>query len=61
MAVRKGQELELDIVNLAYGGKGIAKFDGFTIFVDHAIPGDKVLTRIIILFPGRCAFPMALW
>jgi len=47
MAVRKGQELELDIVNLAYGGKGIAKFDGFTIFVDQAIPGDKVLTRII--------------
>jgi 23S rRNA (uracil1939-C5)-methyltransferase len=47
MAVRKGQEIELDIMNLAFGGKGIAKIDGFTVFVDQAIPGDRCLARII--------------
>jgi 23S rRNA (uracil1939-C5)-methyltransferase len=47
MAIRKGQEIELDIINLAFGGKGIAKVDGFTIFVDQAVPGDRVLARII--------------
>jgi 23S rRNA (uracil1939-C5)-methyltransferase len=47
MAIRKGQEIELDIVNLAFGGKGIAKEDGFTIFVNQTVPGDRTLSRII--------------
>lgn len=47
MTIRKGEEIEVDIMNLAFGGKGIAKLDGFTIFVDQAIPGDKALVRII--------------
>ena len=45
--IRKGQEIEVDITNLAYGGKGIAKVDGFTVFVDKGIPGDSALVRII--------------
>ncbi|MCF8067404.1 MAG: 23S rRNA (uracil(1939)-C(5))-methyltransferase RlmD [Desulfobacterales bacterium] len=46
MAVKKGQELELEITGIAFGGKGIAKVDGFTIFVDKAVPGDRVIARI---------------
>ena len=40
--VKKGQEYELTIESLAYGGKGIAKVDGFVVFVKNAIPGQKV-------------------
>lgn len=47
MTVKKGQEIELKISDLAFGGKGIAKIDGFTIFVDQAVPGDHVIARIV--------------
>lgn len=46
MSVKKGQEIELVIEKLAFGGKGIAKEDGMTIFVDQAIPGDRVVARV---------------
>ena len=46
MHVKKGQELELTIESLAYGGKGIARVDDFVIFVKNAIPGQKVRALI---------------
>ena len=33
---RKGQELELEIESLAYGGLGLAKLDDFVVFVKGA-------------------------
>lgn len=47
MTVRKGDQIELDISHTGFGGKGIAKIDGFTIFVDQAVPGDRVLAAIV--------------
>jgi len=47
MTVKKGQELKLEISGLAFGGKGIARKDGFTVFVDHTVPLDIVIARII--------------
>jgi len=44
--IRKGQDLELEITGIAFGGKGLAKVDGFAVFVAQAIPGDRVLVRI---------------
>ena len=44
--IRKGQDLELEITDIAFGGKGLAKVDGFAVFVAQAIPGDRVLVRI---------------
>ncbi len=44
--VKKGQEIELVIEKLAFGGKGIARINGMTIFVDQTIPGDHVVARI---------------
>ncbi|MHB1389614.1 MAG: 23S rRNA (uracil(1939)-C(5))-methyltransferase RlmD [Thermoleophilia bacterium] len=38
----KSQELELQIDNLAFGGRGVARVDGFVIFVEGALPGDRV-------------------
>ena len=42
ISVKKGQEYELTIESLANGGKGVARVDGFVIFVKNAIPGQKV-------------------
>ncbi len=47
MAVKKGQRLDLKISNLAFGGKGLAKPDGFAVFVDQAVPGDVAQVQII--------------
>ena len=39
---QKGQEYELNIESLAYGGKGISRVNDFVIFVKNVIPGQKV-------------------
>lgn len=46
MGIKKGQVLELDITDIAFGGKGFAKVDGFAVFVDKAVAGDRVSVRI---------------
>ena len=43
---RKGDELELRIDRLAHGGAGVARSDGYVVFVRGAIPGDLVRARI---------------
>jgi 23S rRNA (uracil1939-C5)-methyltransferase len=37
-----GAELELDIDSLAFGGNGVARTDGYVLFVQGAVPGDRV-------------------
>jgi 23S rRNA (uracil1939-C5)-methyltransferase len=44
--VRKDQELELTIDSLAYGGNGVARLNGFVVFVRRGLPGDTVLARV---------------
>jgi 23S rRNA (uracil1939-C5)-methyltransferase len=44
--VRKDQELELRIDSLAYGGRGVARLNGFVVFVSRALPGDVVRARV---------------
>ena len=44
--VRKGEELELRIDSLAYGGSGVARHDGFVVFVRGGLPGDAVRARV---------------
>jgi 23S rRNA (uracil1939-C5)-methyltransferase len=44
--VRKDQELELRIDSLAYGGNGVARLNGFVVFVRRALPGDRVRARV---------------
>ena len=43
---RQGAELELEIDSLAQGGRGIARADGYVVFVTGALPGDRVRARI---------------
>jgi 23S rRNA (uracil1939-C5)-methyltransferase len=44
--VRKGEELELRIDSLAFGGGGVSRHDGFVVFVRGGVPGDDVRARI---------------
>jgi 23S rRNA (uracil1939-C5)-methyltransferase len=44
--VRKDQELELRVDSLAYGGSGVARLNGFVVFVRRALPGDVVRARV---------------
>ncbi len=44
--VAKGQELELQVESLAYGGNGVARADGFVVFVRRGLPGDTVRARV---------------
>ncbi len=43
---RSGQELELDVESLAQGGRGIARANGYVVFVTGALPGDRVRVRL---------------
>ncbi len=47
MGIRKGQTIELDITDIAFGGRGLARVNGLAVFVDQAVPGDRALVRII--------------
>ena len=40
------QELELRIDSLAYGGNGVARLNGFVVFVRRGLPGDTVRARV---------------
>ncbi|MET0771106.1 MAG: 23S rRNA (uracil(1939)-C(5))-methyltransferase RlmD, partial [Solirubrobacteraceae bacterium] len=38
----RGAELELTVDTLAHGGNGVARLDGYVVFVAGALPGDRV-------------------
>jgi 23S rRNA (uridine2552-2'-O)-methyltransferase len=44
--VRPGDELEVDIVDVGAEGDGVAKVDGFTLFVSGATAGETVRVRV---------------
>lgn len=46
MMLRKGDIVELWVERAAYGGKGVARLDGFVIFIKGGLPGDRVLAGI---------------
>jgi 23S rRNA (uracil1939-C5)-methyltransferase len=46
MTVKKGQTIECTISDLAIGGRGLVKIDGMAVFVDQAVPQDRVSMRV---------------
>ncbi len=46
MSIKKRKAYELEIVDLAFGGKGLAKPDGFPVFIDRCLPGDIAFVKI---------------
>lgn len=43
---RRGDLLELEVESLAFGGRGVARADGFVVFVAGGLPGDRVRAEI---------------
>ncbi|HEX5763745.1 MAG TPA: 23S rRNA (uracil(1939)-C(5))-methyltransferase RlmD [Solirubrobacterales bacterium] len=43
---RKGERLEVDIDSLAFGGRGVARRDGYVVFVSGGLPGDRVIAEV---------------
>ena len=42
----RGDELELTVDSLAYGGAGVARSEGYVVFVRGGVPGDTVRARV---------------
>src|SRR5438874_9753222 len=43
---KRGEELELEVDSLAHGGRGVARANGYVVFVSGALPGDRVRARL---------------
>ena len=43
---RRGELLTLDVESLAYGGRGIARRNGYVVFVAGGLPGDRVRAEV---------------
>src|SRR3989449_2046909 len=44
---RRGDVLDLTIDDLAFGGEGVGRAEGYVIFVRGAVPGDRVRVRVV--------------
>ncbi len=44
--VTRDEEVELEVESLAYGGNGVARLDGYVVFVRRGLPGDRVRARV---------------
>lgn len=47
--VQKGKTYELSIARLGTSGEGIGRYEGFTVFVPLAIPGETVRARVTLV------------
>src|SRR3954452_20382793 len=43
---KPGAELELVVSDFAFGGAGVARLEGYVVFVRGAVPGDRVRARV---------------
>ena len=43
---KRGERLSLTIDDLAFGGEGVGRADGYVVFVPGGIPGDRVRVRL---------------
>ncbi len=47
--VRPGQEIELEVTGLGHSGEGVARYEGFTVFVPGGIPGDRLDAKVTLV------------
>jgi 23S rRNA (uracil1939-C5)-methyltransferase len=43
---QRGQSLSVTIDDLAFGGEGVGRVDGYVVFVRGGVPGDRLLVRL---------------
>ncbi|HTG09844.1 MAG TPA: TRAM domain-containing protein, partial [Candidatus Eisenbacteria bacterium] len=44
---KRGEILSLTIDDLAFGGEGVGRADGYVVFVPGALPGDRLQVRLV--------------
>jgi 23S rRNA (uracil1939-C5)-methyltransferase len=44
---RRGDVLELTVDDLAFGGEGVGRVDGYVVFVRGGLPGDRLEVRVV--------------
>lgn len=49
--VKQQQRIELTISGQSHTGAGVGKYEGFTVFVDRAIPGETVAATVTKVKP----------
>src|SRR5437762_7322449 len=45
--IEPGQRLEFDITDIAFGGDGIGRVEGFVVFVPFVLEGERVEVEIV--------------
>lgn len=45
--VKKNEEYDVTIEDLTYQGLGVAKIDGYPVFIENALPSEEIVVRII--------------
>jgi 23S rRNA (uracil1939-C5)-methyltransferase len=46
MRYRRGQEIDVEVEQVAIEGRGVGRVDGVVVFVDEGLPGERVLARV---------------
>ncbi|WP_081824214.1 23S rRNA (uracil(1939)-C(5))-methyltransferase RlmD [Paenibacillus sp. UNC451MF] len=49
LPVVKNEEYEADIVGIGHEGEGVGRVNGFTLFIKGALPGERVLVKVMKL------------
>ena len=49
LPVAKNEEYEADIVGIGHEGEGVGRVNGFTLFIKGALPGERVLVKVLKL------------
>ncbi|OQO53736.1 23S rRNA (uracil-5-)-methyltransferase RumA [Enterococcus hirae] len=47
LSVKKNERYTLDIIDLSYEGMGVAKIDGYPLFIENALPGKRVEVLVV--------------
>ncbi|WP_051217400.1 23S rRNA (uracil(1939)-C(5))-methyltransferase RlmD [Paenibacillus assamensis] len=45
--VQKNDEVTLDIIGLTHEGDGVGRVEGFTLFVEGALPGERIVAHVL--------------
>lgn len=52
--VQKNEDYIIDIERMGYEGEGVGKYQGFTVFVQGTLPGEKVRAKIVKISKNFC-------
>lgn len=44
--IRRGAQIEVEVEDLAFGGRALARVEGLVVFIEGALPGDRVLATV---------------